>query len=128
MSSIEQRIRSAKMKLEELDVPEWGGTIYVRRLSSGERDVFFAAIDSAKNEDSKTGVERLIVSLALCDENGKAIFSSPDELKDLDAIAIDNVSLVAMRINAFTKEAKEDLAKKSQSGEMPGLNTSSPNP
>ncbi len=112
MSDLKQRITSAALKLEELDVPEWGGKVYVRRMSAAQRDVFLAATQLARESNNYAGIDRLLVALTLCDEKGILIFDNQSELDGLDAVALDRASKAAMRVNALSSEAQADLAKK----------------
>ena len=65
------------LKREAVDVPEWGGEIYVRELTGMEG----AVLDSwlVANKDNKvavaSGFNAMMVMLAACDETGQRLFN-----------------------------------------------------
>lgn len=81
-----------------VQVPEWGGSVYVRRLSVGDLGKYFARINELNGHPDKIRVAAL--SSAICDENGNRLFTESDAsaLVDLDAAGYDRVML------AFTTE------------------------
>lgn len=106
---------------EEVDVPEWGGSVWVRTLSAFERDELERAWEATKRRNFRA---RLVVA-TVCDEHGKDIF----ELGDIEALGrhasttLGRVFEVAVRLNKFTRDEVEDLEKNSAS--TPGIASSS---
>ena len=83
------------------------GTIYVKRLTAGEKD---------KVESSKDVGNRSLALLHGCfDERGIKLFGDDDQLwlETLDASLIDPIVKVFMRINRYSKEDQEELLKNS---------------
>lgn len=99
------------MAREEVYVPEWGGSVYVRRLTGDERDVFeFKML--GENKTGK-GLRAAYVGLALVDETGKRLFSD-EELPMLGtkfAGALDRVFEKVSEINKITADDIKKLEK-----------------
>ena len=75
-----------------LEIPEWGGEVWIRTMSGVERDMF----DRRCMVDQKNGStpsRAFIASLVLCDERGKRIFSEKDTnaLEEKSGSALDRI-------------------------------------
>ena len=97
---------------ELIEVPEWGGSVYVRTLRGNERDNFEQSIVGKKQKTSLDNVRARFAVLTICDESGKRLFSDADAkaLGDKSAAALDRVFAVSQRLNGFSQEDQEDLA------------------
>lgn len=106
------------LKREEVDVPEWGGAVFVRMLTGRERDNLEAFWLRSKEAGSYANARATLVALTVCDESGARLFSDADieALGGKSAAALDRLSDVAQRINRLTKKDLEDLAGNSSSG------------
>lgn len=118
---------------ERVEVPEWGGAVFVRTLTAGERDrVEKAMLDARPPEPKSKGKDKdkadeprpapippnfrgLLVSLTACDEQGTRLFTDADveKLSKKSAAAMSRVFDVAMRLSGFTDADVEDLQKNS---------------
>jgi hypothetical protein len=105
--------RDAILAAEDLprvpvEVPEWGGTVYVRTITGEERDVF--EVFWHNNKDRRN-VRAYLAMLSCVDETGAEIFKSTD----LDAIgkkngrALDRIFEVSMRLSRLGPQAVEEL-------------------
>lgn len=108
------------LKLEEVEVPEWGGCVYVRTLPGAERDEFDQAIYDARGKGDAVDVRgvkvRLLVA-ALCDADGLPVFG-PEDAEALNAKSsrvLDRLFDVAQTLNGLTADDVEELAKNSES-------------
>ena len=108
----EQILAANDLGLLELPVPEWGGSVFIRVMTAGERD-------SYENEwlaNKHKGLENFrskFLQRVLCDEKGALLFT-PGEIDALAKKSAKAVSLVweaAMRHNKLTDEDVEELAK-----------------
>jgi hypothetical protein len=95
-----------------IDVPEWGGRIYIRPMTGAERDRW--EIDHLGNP----GVDvraRLAVSI-LCDESGKLLFGREDipDLTQKSAHALDRIWSAGTKLCRITNEDVEALRKNSE--------------
>ena len=116
-----QAILSAKdLKKELIEVPEWGGSIYVRSLTGEERDKFeeevFKASKNKKNS-SLTNMRARMTVLCAVDEDGTRLFEDADipTLGKKSGAALNRVFAAAQKINGWTEEEVNELAKNSES-------------
>ncbi len=97
---------------EKVEVPEWGGSVYVRTLTGTERDAFEQSMQGKKNKIDLENVRARFAVLTICDADGTRLFTHADakELGSKSAAALDRVFAVAQRLNGFTHSDAEDLA------------------
>ncbi len=106
------------MKVETIDVPEWGGVVYLRTMSAGERDAFEASCmvlgeNGDKAKQDLTNFRAKLVSKCVVDETGNRIFTD-DHIPELAleaATVIDPIFGKCQSLNAMTKDDVEKLAK-----------------
>lgn len=72
---IDLKAVSLKLKVKEVEIPELGGHIFVKELTGKELDSLNSQKDSGINPIHST------LFYGCCDENGKRIFNTNDELK-----------------------------------------------
>ena len=83
--------------IEPFEVAEWGGSIFLRSLTVGERFSFLDLIrrndwgDSAKAD--LASMQAHLIALCVCDAGGVALFTLEDvqALKNKDCLVIDRV-------------------------------------
>lgn len=96
------------MTREEVNVPEWGGSVFVRRMTADERDVFeFKML--GENKTGK-GLRAAYVGLALVDEQGKRLFSD-EEIPMLGAKFAGAVDRIFEKVSEINKISADDIAK-----------------
>ena len=110
--SKEQILAADDMGLKEVEVPEWGGNVFVRVMTVGERDSYENEWIVNKNK----GVENFrskFLQRVLCDEEGKLLFTAAEInlLASKSARVITRIWEAAMRHNALTDGDVEELAK-----------------
>jgi hypothetical protein len=102
---------------EDVEVPEWGGTVRVRGMNGTERDRFEAGFvgNDMKRLPKDKALEHYRARLAaacLVDADGKNLFRSTAEVKRLSeksAEALQRVCDVAMRLSGLTEEDQDEL-------------------
>jgi hypothetical protein len=106
----EQILAVDDIKIEPVDVPEWGVSVWVRSWTGRERDMFESEHRDLRDEDYRA---RLVVSTA-CDEAGQLLFTRQDipALAKKNAKALDRLSMAAISVNRITPEDVEELEKK----------------
>ena len=116
-----QDILQAKdVKIEQVEVPEWGGHVYVRSISALERGLIEEDAAKFKESKGKGSFARTFTvkfaSLALCDEKGKRLFDDKDIalLQEKNAAAISRIAEAAQRLSGFSQEDMEELEKNSK--------------
>lgn len=98
--------------VEVVDVPEWGGEVYVRSLTRAEVRPF-----TETGEDLAVGT---LVSVAVCDEDGRPLFTEDDvpALEKKSLRALNRVVAKAMEINGLGGEQAEQVLGNSGSGQQ----------
>ncbi len=103
-------------------VPEWGGTVYVRTITGGQAEQYYAAL---RGGASDRNVMARLVAYAACDERGNLLFRP----EDIDALAarsfraLERVFDAAMQLNGMTDEAVEAEEKNSATAPTSGSGT-----
>lgn len=69
------------LPLKEIEVPEWGGTVWVRGMTGTERDRFEWRISQTQNKPENIQVRSEFVGRCLVDEDGKRLFTDKDAAK-----------------------------------------------
>lgn len=108
----DQILAADDMGLLEVEVPEWGGSVFVRVMSVGERDSYENEWMVNKNK----GVDNFrskFLQRVLCDEKGELLFSTAEvaSLAKKSARVVTRVWNAAMKHNALTDDDVDDLAK-----------------
>lgn len=99
---------------EDVDVPEWGGTVCVKGLSGTERDAFEASMVGRNGAMKLDNIRAKLVSLAVVDpDTGESLFSVGDVaiLGGKSAAALNRVFGVAQRLAGLTESDIEELEK-----------------
>ena len=84
------------LPLERVEVPEWNGVVYMRVLTGKQRDeIEQLSTDrkAAKRFEVKEMLAKM-VSMSLCDKDGKLLFGGHDDAKKLN----DKSSAVIIRL------------------------------
>ncbi len=104
------------LETRPVEVPEWGGTVYVRTMSGLDRDEFEStAARLRESGDLKRLSRALMVACFACDHAGARLFT----LDDLEAIAAKNgvvlgrIATAGLKLNKLDDEEVETQAKKS---------------
>lgn len=99
-------------KTVEVDVPEWGGSLFVRILSGSQRDQLDGYICAKKGTEDYAGVRALLVQLAACDGSGALLFTPADipAISERNSIALQRVFDAAARLNGLNAGAVEEAA------------------
>lgn len=101
------------VKKEQVEIPEWGGYVYVRVMSGFARDQFESQFIGS-NGKGFTNVRAKLASLTVCDEGGRRLFTEADisALGEKSGAALDRIFEVAQRINHFSDKDVDELEKK----------------
>jgi len=108
----DQILAADDMGLLEVQVPEWGGSVFVRVMSVGERDSYENEWMVNKNK-GVSNFRSKFLQRVLCDEKGELLFKA-DEIELLakkSARAITRAWDAAMKHNALTDNDVEEMAK-----------------
>lgn len=112
-------LAASDLRVEAVDVPEWGGQVFVRVFSGASRDrldAFLAkSLDASGKLRDPTGLRSLVVILAACDAAGEPLFSGKDAeaLERKSSLALVRVFDAAAKLNGLgdtaINEAKADF-------------------
>jgi hypothetical protein len=107
-------LEAADLKREPVNVPEWGGDVYVSSFTGTERDAFEAKL--AEGKGAMKNIRALLVAYCAVDEHGNRIFQDKDAevLGRKSAIALNRVFEVAMRLNGIGAKEVSDMEKNSE--------------
>jgi len=100
-----------------VDVPEWGGSVRVRSMSAGERDLYEQDLVAGRDGDRVANVRARLLAFVIVDEEGNRVFSEEDieALGNKSVVAVDRVFAVAQRMNSLTQADVEVLEKNLES-------------
>ena len=106
------------LRREEVEVPEWGGSVYVRMLTATEKTVFSGGLPD--DDDVPDDLLAQLAALTLCDDAGERLFDSDGDVAALGKKGfepLERICEVAQRLNGVTAKAVETAAKNSESGQ-----------
>ncbi len=125
----EQILAASDLRIEEVDVPEWGGSVFVRNLNGRARDRF----ESSRYKIDANGTVEVIhenpratlLALSLCNELGELLFSIADvqAIGEKNGAVLDRLFDVAQRLSGLRPKDLEEKLK--NSGAAPTGNSSS---
>ena len=113
MLTKEQIISASRLKFEEIDVPEWGGSVRISVMSAKDRDAYDASTFKLVGKEIKpdmTNARSKLLSRCIVDADGAPMFTI-DELAEMDSVVLDRLVAVARRINGMTEDSIEDEVK-----------------
>lgn len=98
---------------EEFEVPEWGGSIYLKSMSVGEIELYQRY--AQKMEDAaEPNLVAFLVTLVACDEKGTRLFSGQEDVVKLAAKSgkvISRIAEAATKLNGLGEDAFEEEVK-----------------
>ena len=112
-------IKSVKLKREKVEVPEWGGFVFVQELTGSGRAKFVDKVEkvmkSKRLSEAAAMIDLLpdLLQLTLVDESGNEIVTAKDtkDLKSASSAVLDRLGAIAINISGLghaevVKEAK----------------------
>ena len=117
----DQILAANDVNLLKITVPEWGGDVYIRVMTVGERDAY----ENEWQRKKDTGVDDFRTKFlvrCLVDEKGNRLFDNGDveRLAQKSARVMNRVWMAAMEHNSLSDESIEELAKNSEPGPTAG--------
>jgi hypothetical protein len=106
-----QILAANDLPTQDVDVPEWGGTVRVRGMTGKERDVFIGSINNGKGKPNIDAIQSRLLSVALVNEDGSRMFSDAEieVLQDKFSGALDEVFMVAQKLSRLTPSSADAL-------------------
>lgn len=104
----------ADLTYEDVEVPEWGGTVRVRSLTAADRDAYEAGLLDQRGRGVRVNMRNArarLVALSVVDADGNRLFSEADveRLGQKSAAALDRVFDVATRLSGLAQRDLEEL-------------------
>ena len=114
------------LKYEDVDIPEWGGSVRVRELTAMERNKLGADFAKGGAQAIPPDFYPKIAATVIVNQNGKSVFTEGDttRLGEKSFAAIQRVVDTALRISGMTQEGVEEAGKGSETPQI----TDSPSP
>lgn len=108
----DQILAADDLGLKKLSVPEWGGEVYVRVMSVGERDAY-EKLWIGKKDSGVDNFRTEYLARVLCDEKGELLFSRAqvDALAKKSGAVCGRLFDAALAHNNMSSKDVEDLAK-----------------
>lgn len=96
----------------EVQVPEWGDSVFVSVMTGTERESFEREWTNSEEKLLPQYKTKMLLR-CLVDENGKALFTNEDlaALGTKNAMAIERLFERCMVLNGFKKDSVEEAAK-----------------
>jgi len=109
MLTREQILEIQDAKIEEVKIPEWGGSVFIKSMSSRERDRF----EELHLSQNKANTRARIAAACTCDADGALLFTEADieALGQKDGKAVNRIFSKAMDLCGFTADDVEELEK-----------------
>ena len=97
---------------QDVEVPEWGGTVRVRTMTGTERDAFEGETYTGDGANT-INMRARMCARCIIGEDGERLFEDRDmaELGAKSAAALDRVFAVAQALNGFSDSDIEELEK-----------------
>lgn len=113
-------LQAQDLPFEDVEVPEWGGTVRIRTLTGTERDAFESSVARKQGKDvimNYKNIRAKLVALTVVDGEGNRLFDDDDakELGKKSANVLDRLFEVAQRLSGLRDEDVEELAKNFES-------------
>ena len=114
MLSRDQILHAEDLIVEEIDVPEWGGKVFLRVMTGTNRGLYdgkYAKINEMPHLHHDVRIQLLIYTL--CDEHGNQLFTNQDIpiLGAKNGSVIDRLFDIAMEMNGIGKKGVENETK-----------------
>ena len=111
-------LNAQDQETEDIEVPQWGGSVTIRSLTGTERDKYEASLVSYQRDDQGRpqvksieldNLRARLISLVAIDEKGERLFSPTDVLRlgEKNAAALDLLFEAAQKLSKLTKPAIE---------------------
>ena len=111
LMSKDEILAADDLKVVEVSVPEWSGTVRVRELSAAAVFEFWNACKAVDGSVDREIVQSSLLRLTIVDSNNQPMFSKEDidVLMAKSSAALGRIFVAAQRINGMLKE--EDAVK-----------------
>jgi hypothetical protein len=128
MTLTKQQILSTSPRLKEVEVPEWGGSVFIRPLTIHEQAKL---ADLGTKYEKNSVVDRMknctlrLVQWSVCDDQGNPLFETADlePLMNKAASAFLRLQDAILALSGLTEESRKELEKNLLSAPSDGLDS-----
>jgi hypothetical protein len=116
----DQILKADDLPSEEVEVPEWSGTVRVRGLSGKGRDEYWASMTVQRGKTQTLDVANAtakLVARCVVGEDGEPLFTQNDvhALGERSGAALNRVFEVASRLSGISDDDMDEAGKASES-------------
>ncbi|MES2218362.1 MAG: hypothetical protein V4501_08115 [Pseudomonadota bacterium] len=119
------------IEFQEVEVPQWGGSVRIKTMSGVERDEFRTILNSRqKGIDDVSASNATLLAVCLVGDDGQRLFTVDDieTLQRKSASSLDAPVRVAMQLNKLGQEEQDDAVKNSEGDRKDSSGSDSPLP
>ena len=113
MLTKDEILKRRPSKMESIESPAWGGSVYVREMNAAERDSLESQQLTAKQAGQPMHNFRAnLVARTACDDTGARMFTDDeaDALAELPADDLRPIADKAMDLNGMSEKEAKDVA------------------
>lgn len=109
----DQILQVKDLKFDEIECPEWGGSVRIRSMTGVERDAFEQAIVGSDKKANFNNIRAKLVAMVSVDAEGKRLFTDADlkALGEKNAAPLNRLFTAAQRLSGLTEADVEAAAK-----------------
>jgi hypothetical protein len=109
----DQILECSDLKKEEVQVPEWGGSVFVREMNGADRNAWEASLINEKGKVNLVNIHARLVSFCVVDEKGNRIFSDADVdlLGKKSGKALSRIVDACQKLNKLTDKDLDEVKK-----------------
>ena len=121
-------LKAEDVVLQELDVPEWKGKVWLRVFGGEEREMYEAACYRGRESKDFRTLKALVVVYSVCDKDGQRLFTEADipALNRKSSLAIDRIFRAAQDLSMLTEESVEAAKRNFPTGQNASSGSPSP--
>ena len=110
MLTRDQILKAKDREREEVEVPEWGGTVYVSVMSGRARDAWESSLVGDNGKPVLDDISAKLAAACMTDDKGQPLFTPADvrALSEKSAAALQRVVAAARRLNRLGVQGVED--------------------
>lgn len=111
-----EQIKSVSdLETQDVEVPEWGGTVRLKSLTGAERDRFEASVVQGQGRNTTVNMQNLrakLVAQSAIGEDGKPLFTEDDVkwLGEKSAKALNRLFNAAQQLSGLSESDVKELA------------------
>jgi hypothetical protein len=100
------------LKQEKVETPEWGGHVYVRTMTAGDR----TAWEIQQQGKTRNDIRASLAALTICDEQGNLLFTPEDVglLNLKSGKVLSDIFTTAAKLNGILPSDVDELEKNSE--------------